>query len=160
MVIINVAYTTAINPPSASPHLNPKQIWAGLQHKVRHAEEFVKPIESCQVLKEEGNTVTRQVKFAPGYSNTGKQLATEVCTEYEGVKVNFLQEDGSMIQNIVSEGENGEMFLTYVFEWFRDDVKAGSEEEQKMKTQYAPMARTAVHGTLDTVRKMAQDGKL
>jgi hypothetical protein len=61
---IHIAYTTLINPPAASPVLTLPQIWAGLQRKIRHADEFVPVIKSCKVLTEASDgAVTRQVKF-------------------------------------------------------------------------------------------------
>jgi hypothetical protein len=62
MVNINLAYTSPINPSGASPILTQPQIWAGLQRKIRFAQEFVPVIESCEVLEEdEQGVVTREV---------------------------------------------------------------------------------------------------
>jgi hypothetical protein len=78
MVNINLSYTSRINPSGASPVLNQAQIWAGLQRKIRFAQEFVPVIESCKVLEEsEGGTVTREVVFKKGMGP--KDRAKEVC---------------------------------------------------------------------------------
>jgi len=66
MVSLNLAYTAPINPSSASPILTPTQIWAGLQRKIQHAEEFVPVIESCQVISDDNGVVTREVVFKKG----------------------------------------------------------------------------------------------
>jgi hypothetical protein len=67
MVNINLSYTSKINPEGVSPVLNQAQIWAGLQRKIRYAQEFVPVIESCEVLEEsDDGVVTRQVKFKKG----------------------------------------------------------------------------------------------
>ena len=74
MVVFNLGYTAPINPPGASPTLNPSQIWAGLQRKVRHAEEFVPLFSACEVLSEEPGatefdpyTVIRAVTIRPDF---------------------------------------------------------------------------------------------
>jgi hypothetical protein len=78
MVDINLSYTSRINPSGASPVLNQAQIWAGLQRKIRFAQEFVPVIESCKVLEEsEDGTVTREVVFKKGMGP--KDRAKEVC---------------------------------------------------------------------------------
>jgi hypothetical protein len=80
MVNINIAYTSRINPAGATPVLNEAQIWAGLQRKIRFAQEFVPVIESCEVLEEKDGVVTRDVKFKKG---TGpKDQAKEVVRSY------------------------------------------------------------------------------
>lgn len=66
MVALNLAYTSQINPSGASPVLTRAQVWAGLQRKIRFAQEFVPVIESCKVLKDEEGVVTREVKFKEG----------------------------------------------------------------------------------------------
>jgi hypothetical protein len=54
MVNFNIAYTSRINPVGATPVLNQAQIWAGLQRKIRFAQEFVPVIESCEVKFKKG----------------------------------------------------------------------------------------------------------
>ena len=86
MVNRYIAYTQPVNPAGASPILTKPQLWAGLQRKVRHAEEFVPVIVSCEVLGEEANVVTRQVVFQEGFGNS-KGPIKEVCKEYEPTMV-------------------------------------------------------------------------
>ena len=67
-----------------------------------------------------GNVVTRVVDFANGTSGV-----REICTEHKPSRVEFVMEDGTIIQNVVSmeaSSDNGSvnqesMFLTYAFEW-------------------------------------------
>ncbi len=66
MVTIHVAYTAPINPAGASPVLTRAQVFAGMQRKVRRAQDFVDIIESCEVVAKDGNVVTRRVQFRPG----------------------------------------------------------------------------------------------
>lgn len=125
MVVLHFAATAPINPAGASPVLNKDQVWAGLQRKVRFAHEFVPPITSCVVVKEDGNVVTRRVVFE------GTRELSEVCTEYAPSRVDFRLENGSEVGNIVGQGPSGEehdLFLTYVFKWNLPEIEEGSEE--------------------------------
>ena len=165
MVNINIAYTSRINPAGATPVLNEAQIWAGLQRKIRFAQEFVPVIESCEVLEEKDGVVTRDVKFKRG---TGpKDQAKEVVRSYwpswvSGTRsqrrylkhdetfatpqfdvgnmltictqVDFEQEDGSHVRNIISDGPSGEtedLNMTYAFEWIMPNLQEGTPEADK-----------------------------
>lgn len=81
MPVAYLSHTSPINPPSASPVLTVPQIWAGLQRKVRFAQEFVPVIESCTVLEEkEDGTVIRDVVFKEGAGP--KPRARETVREF------------------------------------------------------------------------------
>ncbi|KAI1647614.1 DUF1857-domain-containing protein [Daldinia loculata] len=169
MVTFNLAYTAPINPSGASPALTISQIWAGLERKVRRAQDFVPIIEECNVLSEEtsqetGNlTVVREVRFAAGQepdSGSGGRLVKEICTHYPPCRVDFEQPDGSNISNIVSEGPDGELLMTYAFEWRYPGVKQGSEEAKKLEERSWKTAKMAVHGTIDTVRRLVNNGEI
>jgi hypothetical protein len=73
-MILHIAHTTPINPPSA-PALTRAQVWAGLERKIRHAEEFVPVISSCTVLSDEDGVVVRDVRFKLGQG--AKEAARE-----------------------------------------------------------------------------------
>ncbi len=81
MVTINIAYTSPINPSSASPVLTLPQVWAGLERKVRAGQDFVGAIVSTDVIGEKLDqqkgcmVVTREVVFKerPG------EKVREVC---------------------------------------------------------------------------------
>jgi hypothetical protein len=87
MVNLYIAYTQPVNPEGTTPVLTKDQVWAGLQRKVRNAPEFVPAIVSCEVLKEEGNIVTRQVVFKEGFGESDGKPVKEVCKEYAPTKV-------------------------------------------------------------------------
>jgi len=162
MVVFNLGYTAPINPPSASPVLTPSQIWAGLQRKVRHAEEFVPLFSSCEVLSEEPPatedepyTVVRAVTIragagppgggppggpgAAGGAGAGGPPAgpvRNVCKLYAPSRVDFLRQDGTRFSNYVTQGSSGEetdLFMTYVFEWRHPGVQAGSEIAKRIE---------------------------
>jgi hypothetical protein len=133
MVKIHLAHTSPINPRSSSPTLTTPQLWAGLQRKIRFAQEFVPVIESCTVVSEDDEgVVTRDVVFKKGAGP--KDRAREVVKSFGNAWVDFTQEDGTVIKNIISDsGDGGDenLHMTYVFEVDFPHIKAGSEEEKE-----------------------------
>lgn len=86
MVTINVAYTQPINPPGATPVLTRAQVWAGMDRKARHADEFVPVFEDCTVIEEHDNVLVRETKLKPMEGRPGK-TQRETCKLYKPVKV-------------------------------------------------------------------------
>jgi hypothetical protein len=90
-MILHLAHTTPINPASSSsPPLTRTQIWAGLQRKIRHAEEFVPVIDSCTVLSDEAGVVVRDVRFKAGRGAKEKARETVKTCGMSWVRVFFL----------------------------------------------------------------------
>jgi hypothetical protein len=85
MVTLTYAYTAPINPPNVNPVLTRPKVFASLRRKVRNAHEFVPIIIGCNVLKEDGNVVTREVLFKEGEGPSG--WIKEVCVEHYPTKV-------------------------------------------------------------------------
>ncbi|KAI2630283.1 DUF1857-domain-containing protein [Hypomontagnella submonticulosa] len=165
MVTFNLAYTAPVNPAGAAPALTLSQVWAGLERKVRKAQEFVPIIEECSVLSEEtihGNfTVIRQVRFKAGFEpSSSGALVKETCVHYAPCRVDFKQPDGSSISNIVSEGPDGELLMTYAFEWRYPDVEERSEEAKALEEKSWKTAKMAVHGSIDTIRRLVKAGEI
>jgi len=170
MVVFNLAYTAPINRPGQSP-LTINQVWAGLQRKVRNAQEFVPLIVNCEVLEEAKATseeavtvVTRNVIFRPGAGpKADGEPVKEVCKEYPPCRVDFYQGDGSKIANYVSQGPSGEagdLFMTYVFEWRHPGVEAGSEQAGEMEAKHKATAKMAVESSIETIRRLVSEGKI
>ena len=156
----NIAFTAPINPSGALPALTRAQIWAGLQMKIRSAETFVPGgIQSTVVISEDinpnsGNPVTvREVVFVEG-----QRKVREHVTAYEDSRVVFVQPDGSTVQNVISEGENGELYMTYVFEWRHPG--ASEAEMATFSEKEKDMSKKAVNGTIAAMRKLVRDGKI
>lgn len=129
MAILYYAATAPINPAGVEPVLTPAQVWEGLRRKVRHADQFVPPITSCIVDKEEDNVVHRRVIFE------GSKEMSEVCTELAPHRVDFRLEDGTEIENILAPGPSGDetdLYLTYSFKWKFPKIERGSTEERDM----------------------------
>lgn len=147
MTTINLAYTAPINPAGATPVLSEDQIWIGLKRKVRRAQEFVPVIVACEVLSEEGNTVVRQATFkSEDPTKETDDPVKEVCVHLPPSRVDFKQEDGSTISNIVSKDTDGDLFMTYSFEWRHTKVQEGSQEEKDLRAKYEKVRRDPAAG--------------
>jgi len=86
MVTINCAYTEQINPAGASPVLSKDQVWAGLQRKIRKAQDFVPIITGCDVLEEKEDEVVREAHFKER-DGIAAHSVKEVCKSYYPTKV-------------------------------------------------------------------------
>jgi hypothetical protein len=75
-------------------------------------------IKSTTVVSEttdlsSGNPVTvRSIVFVEN-----NRKVTETVTAYKPSRVIFVQPDGSIITNVVSEGVDGGLYMSYTFEW-------------------------------------------
>jgi hypothetical protein len=77
-----------------------------------------------------------------------------------GVETFQSVENASKALNIVSTGTNGELLLTFSFEWEHNEIQEGSEEAVKKQKQYQETAPRGIVGTIDAIRKMVKEGKL
>ncbi|KAF2184255.1 DUF1857-domain-containing protein [Zopfia rhizophila CBS 207.26] len=160
MVTFNLAYTSRINPPGITPILNYPQIWAGLQRKIRFAQEFVPVIESCDVISDKDGVVERQVKFKEGQGP--KDSAREVVRSYEPAWVDFEQDDGTHIRNIVSDGPSGtpsDLHMTYMFEFRLPHIQEGEAAEKEL-ARLKGMSKKAVESSIQVIREMVKDGRI
>lgn len=144
----------------------PTHSWAGLQHKIRHAEAFVPVILSTAVLSESTApvdsvpTVVREATFKEGFHPGGNPKVKETCKSYGPSRVDFHQPDGSTISNIISTDADGGLNMTYSFSWKHDGVEQGSEEEKGLREKHAGGARIAVEKSIEAMRTMVQDGTI
>ncbi|KAF2117704.1 hypothetical protein BDV96DRAFT_489804 [Lophiotrema nucula] len=162
MVNLNIAYTSKINPPNATPVLTTAQVWQGLQRKIRYAQEFVPVIESCEVLSDENGVVDRFVKFKKGLGP--RDEAREKVIGFEPAWVDFGQDDGTHIRNIVSDGPSGELEdlnMTYMFEFRLPNVAAEDKEAvEKELARLKGMSKKAVESSIEVIREMVKDGRI
>ncbi|KAJ6114748.1 hypothetical protein N7486_000526 [Penicillium sp. IBT 16267x] len=156
----NIAFTAPLNPTGASPILNQDQVWAGLLLKIKSAETFVpKAIQSTAVVSEDtdpvtGNPVTvRDIIFVEN-----NRKVRETVTAYKPSRVVFVQPDGSTITNVVSEGADGELYMTYTFEWRHPGASPAELEVFLQKEKQ--MMKLAVEGTITVLRQLVKDGKI
>lgn len=158
----NIAFTTPINPPGSQPILTRAQVWAGLLLKIRSAETFIPGgIRSTTVLSTSidpaGNPVTvRDVVFV----GDEQRKVRETVTAYGNCRMDFVQEEsGSLIQNVLSEDESGELFLTYVFEWRREPGVKG-EELRVLEERERKVGREGVVHSVVTMRELVRRGEI
>ncbi|KAL2023291.1 hypothetical protein VTK56DRAFT_3029 [Thermocarpiscus australiensis] len=165
MVVINLGYTAPINRPGQTPILTLDQVWAGLQRKVRHADEFVPTIAGCDVLAEEKHdddsgeeVVTRLTHFGgPGNGPLAGRTVKEVCRLYPPCRIDFHHADGPQVANFVTQGPSGEphdLYMTYVFRWPHPKVEEGSGEAERLRAEYKEVAKRAVESSIETIRRM------
>ncbi|KAH5053924.1 hypothetical protein HBH96_145940 [Parastagonospora nodorum] len=158
MVTLHLAYTAPINPLSTTPVLTHAQVWAGLQRKIRFAQEFVPVIASCSVLSDEDGVVTRDVVFKPGVGP--KEKAREVVRGFGTSWVDFEQEDGSVVKNVISDGADGALYMTYAFEFRFPDLREGSAEAEAQREKLKGTSKMAVEKSIETIRQMVLDGRI
>jgi hypothetical protein len=166
MVTLNFAYTAPINPAGASPVLTQAQVWKGLERKVRRAQEFVPVITSCEVLSEDkvdtGSRVVRQVNFQPGVGPKPSDVPVkETCLLFAPSRVDFRQEDGAVISNVISKGPDGELLMTYIFEVRRPDVPdTEADKVAELEATSWKMSKIAVEKSIETIRKFVEEGEI
>ncbi|EXJ96280.1 hypothetical protein A1O1_01406 [Capronia coronata CBS 617.96] len=159
----NVAYTAAINPPNTTPVLSYAQIWRGLQLKIKAGQDFVGgAIIATDVIStsetDNGHPVTvREVVF-----REGNRRVRETCIAYEPMKVEFHQPDGSKVQNVISQGAQGDkdLYMTYTFEWLHPECEGDEAALAAKREKEWAMAKTAVEKTLEVMREMVKDGRI
>lgn len=155
----NIAFTAPVNPPGSTPVLTRDQIWAGFLIKIRSAETFVPAgIQSTSVISQSidqnGNPVTvREVIF-----RENQRKVEETVTAYKDSRIDFVQPDGSLISNILSEGAGGELFMTYAFEWRHPG--ASSQELDAFNVKERKLSQMAVEGTIAAMRGLATKGEI
>jgi len=153
------AFTAPINPPGATPEVSLSQVWQALEQKVKYAERFVGgAITNTDVLSTDTNehgqrVTTREVVFKEG----GRRIK-EVCTEIPMTKVEFAQPNGGLVCNIVSSGAEGELYMTYTFEYFYPGTQGEELAAEAEKTK--KMAKVAVESTIKVIREMVKDGRI
>ncbi|KIV77983.1 hypothetical protein PV11_09754 [Exophiala sideris] len=157
----NIAFTAPINPPGATPVLTYAQIWQGLEKKVRAGQDFVGgAITSTDVIStsktKHGNHVTvREVVF-----RDGDRRVREECIAFPPMKVEFHQPNGSTVQNVVSEDAEGNLFMTYTFEWLHPELEGDEAGLAAAKDKEFNVAKMAVNKSIETIREMVKDGRI
>ncbi|KFY31819.1 hypothetical protein V493_00782 [Pseudogymnoascus sp. VKM F-4281 (FW-2241)] len=156
----NIAFTAPINPPGATPILKREEIWAGLLLKIRSAETFVAAaIQSTSVISESTDASTQNsVTIREVVFREDQRKVKETVTAYKDCRVDFVQPDGSLVSNVVSEGAEGELYLTYIFEWRHPGLSR--KELQPLYEKERKMSKMAVEGTIAVLRELAKSGKL
>jgi hypothetical protein len=56
--------------------------------------------------------------------------------------------------------DEGDIYLTFTSEYQYPDIQPGSAEAERRRRDWITSARKGVRGTIDAIRRMAQDGQL
>jgi hypothetical protein len=87
MVKVYSSRTIQVNPPDAESIITHEQLWATLQRKIRHPEEFGNLLSASRIVKDEGGVVVRDIVLnLPG---SKKQTYTEEITPYGNIWVSL-----------------------------------------------------------------------
>lgn len=84
----------------------------------------------------------------------------EECIAYEPMKVEFHQPDGSKVQNVISQGSQGELYMTYTFEWLHPECEGDEEALKHKRDKEWTIAKMAVEETIRVMREMVKDGRI
>jgi len=142
-----------INPPSAGLELTHAQVWRGLTMKAENAVPFVPGMESCVVLERYADGFLREIVLR------GERMRERI-TFTEPIQVRFERvEDPGWITNLVSESDFG-LLLSFTFAVTFRGIAPGSEDERRRGQSMQASYLLAMQTTLDTVRRLAAEGKL
>lgn len=61
--------------------------------------------------------------------------------------------------NTIADGADGQIYLTYEFEWFMPK-DTPLEKQQENTEKWKKMASGAVNSSIDKIRSMVQEGKI
>ncbi|GAA6060655.1 hypothetical protein JCM10212_001211 [Sporobolomyces blumeae] len=148
------ACTRAVNPAGVEPRLTEQQLWKGLKDKARDPRPYVPAIKESRVTHEEGNKLTRMVRF-----NDGAEEEREDVEFVENAVVYFSSpEIPNRVINTISYGAENELLLTYTFATpipgFEDD------EHQLSSIEKNEVVGKIIDHSIEAVRKMVREGKL
>lgn len=138
-------------------------------------------IEKTDVLEDHKENEVVRVAHFKDQSHQAAHTVKEVCRSYYPTKVShlsrrelgtrllipskvdFIQPNGAVITNTVSDGPGlteNDLNMTYTFNWIHDDVAEGSDEHKKLEQQYRNAAKNAVHKSIEALHRMAAAGEL
>ncbi|RFU26357.1 hypothetical protein B7463_g9987, partial [Scytalidium lignicola] len=130
------------NPPGAALLLTRSQIWAGLLLKICSGETFVPNVIASA-------TVVSEVK-----DDSDNLLTTRDVTFIESQR----KVRAVVTANIVSEGADGELYMTYFFEWRHPSTSPEALAILRIKEK--KMAQIAVQDTIRVMRDLAKIGNI
>ncbi|KXG47870.1 uncharacterized protein PGRI_017400 [Penicillium griseofulvum] len=164
MLTLNIAYTELVNSSDSSITLTRGQIWNGLKLKARRPQDFIPSFDDSRVIEERdnGSYIVREAHVAADLDESpmaGKWIREE-CRLYEPVKTYFTLPGGSIVQNILSEGPDQALYLTFTYEWKLSDIELGTSEAKKAEGDHKKIAMSSVQGTIRALRRMAEGDKL
>ncbi|GAA5954686.1 hypothetical protein JCM3765_003857 [Sporobolomyces pararoseus] len=145
------ACTRPVNPPGVEPVLSEEQVWKGLEKKAREPSLFVQAITSAEVIKDEGNKVTRLVSI-----NNGEKLEEHIESHGNAVIYFDFATKPTRVLNVLSYGPSGEMLLTYCF---ANGIPGVPADKKSVEDLNETLGNVVDHG-IQVIRDLVKEGKL
>ena len=145
-----------INPQGSTPVLNQDQVWRGLVMKAENAVLFVPGMQACKVLERYPDGLLREIMLGGDRFKERITFTPPVQVLFERVDT---AEHAGWITNIISESERG-LILTFTFSVNFPGVQPGTEAEKQRGREMKSSYVKAVESTLNTVRRLASEGRL
>ncbi|CAG7970700.1 unnamed protein product [Penicillium salamii] len=165
MLTLNIAYTELVSSSDPLiPTLSREQVWKGLKSKARRPQDFIPSFDDSRVIEERdnGSYIVREAHVAADLSESpmAGKWTREECRLHEPVKAYFTLPGGSIIQNILSEGPDQALYLTFTYEWKLPDIEPGTKEAKRAWDDHMKIAISSVQGTIKALRTMAEVKKV
>lgn len=142
---------------STTTRLTRAQMWSSLVNKIRHPEKYVGS-RDVKIVADTPHYVDREMTVGPPQA---AQVIKERITWDEGKGVVVFterenDEKTGSVQNIIEEGDDGVVTVTFVFDWQWTD-KANPEQVRKF---IAMMEGVGDKGVKDTVKAAEEESGL
>lgn len=147
--MISIVRSFPVNPPGV-PQLDRSEVWTGLEMKARNAPRFVKRMQSCTVIEEHPDGITRDIVIRDEHHRERVTFDPEKTVRFERIEGPTV---GHITNEIVTD-DDGNLVLQFGFNLERKDMAPGSDEE---KAYFAVIEREyedAVRTTLETMRNL------
>lgn len=147
--MINIVRSFPVN-PEGQPKLDRSEVWTGLEMKARNAPRFVKRMQSCTVIEEHPDGITRDIVIRDEHHRERVTFDPQNTVRFERIEGPTI---GYITNEIVTD-DDGNLVLQFGFNLERKDMAAGSDEE---KAYFAVVEREyedAVRTTLETMRNL------
>ncbi|GAA5931359.1 hypothetical protein JCM1841_002792 [Sporobolomyces salmonicolor] len=152
----SIAATRTVNPPGASPLISEAQLWAGLEYKARNPQAFVPMITSCKVVEDQGNKLTRLVRF-----NDGPEVREDIHTFANTIAYFEMASSPAptRITNLISYGPPpaNDLLLTYSF---AGSIPGIGPDDPRSAIELNAVIGKGVEHSIELVRGMVREGKL
>lgn len=146
--MISIVRSFPVNPPG-QPRLDRSEVWAGLEQKARNAPRFVKRMQSCIVIEEHSDGITRDIVIRDEQHRERVTFDVEKTVRFDRIMGPTM---GHIINEIVTDAD-GNLILQFGFNLERKDMPAGSTEEQEYFAVMEREYEDAVQTTLETMRE-------
>ncbi|CRL31161.1 Protein of unknown function DUF1857 [Penicillium camemberti] len=144
------------------PTLSRGKVWNGLKSKARRPQDFIPSFDDSGVIEERdnGSYIVREAHVGANLSESpmAGKWTREECRLHEPAY--FTLPGGSIIQNILSEGPDQALYLTFTYEWKLPDIEPGTKEAKRAWHDHMKIAISSVQGTIKALRTMTEVKKV